>query len=107
MHGDGKQKGARIWERKGKKMTVKWAETSEEAFEIQEKYMDKPHGWIQWKGTDVCMDVHCLCGEPGHVDSEFCYHVKCHNCGRVYFCNGHIELIEISEEPSTCVEETF
>lgn len=39
-----------------------------------------PNGWIQWKGTDVCMDVYCSCG----------YH------SRVYFMNGHIELIEIS-----------
>lgn len=23
---------------------------------------DKPHGWIQWKGTDVCVDIYCKCG---------------------------------------------
>lgn len=91
----------------GESKMIKQAETSEEAFEIQETYEDKPHGWIQWKGTEVCMDVHCVCGEVSHVDSGFCYHVECHNCGRVYFCNGHIELIEINEVPTTSVQRTF
>lgn len=45
------------------------------------------------------MDINCKCGELTHVDGEFCYHVKCGNCGTVYFCNGHIELIELIKEP--------
>lgn len=36
-----------------------------------------PHGWIQWKGTSVCMDVHCACGAHGHVDADFAYTLKC------------------------------
>ena len=58
---------------------------------------DDPHGWIQWKGTDVCMDVYCKCGYHSHVDGEFGYFVKCPKCGQVYECNGHIELIPIEE----------
>ena len=36
---------------------------------------DGPHGWIQWKGTDVCIDLHCECGSHGHVDGDFVYYV--------------------------------
>lgn len=28
-----------------------------------------PTGFIQWKGTDVCMDVYCKCGYHSHIDS--------------------------------------
>lgn len=77
---------------------------SEKASQIQETYEGQPHGWIQWKGTEVCMDVHCACGTLSHVDAEFCYHVRCPDCGRVYFCNGHIELIELDVEPESGVQ---
>lgn len=71
----------------------------EEAWRIQEAYQGKPHGWIQWKGTNVCMDVHCECGELTHIDCDFVYFVKCCKCNKKYFVNGHVQLIEISEEP--------
>lgn len=82
---------------------MKKAKTTDEAWNIQEQYKDHPHGWIGWKGTTVCMDIICKCGEMSHVDAEFMYHVKCPSCGTVYFCNGHIELIEIEIEPDYCV----
>jgi len=63
------------------------------------KCKDKPHGWIQWKRTDVCMDIYCECGELSHVDADFCYSVKCPYCGKIYYCDGHIELIELHETP--------
>lgn len=58
----------------------------------------KPKGWIQFKGTDLCMDVHCKCGELTHVDGDFIYFVKCVHCGTTYEINGHVELIETPEE---------
>lgn len=82
---------------------MKVAKNSDEAWNIQETYKGRPHGWVQWKGTDVCMDVYCKCGKHSHVDAEFAYYVKCPSCGAVYMCNGHIELIEIKEEPENCV----
>ncbi len=84
---------------------MKKAKTKDEAWNIQESYEGKPHGWIQRKGTDVCMDIHCACVELSHVDASFVYHVKCPHCGRVYFCNGHIELIELEQDPVDCVVE--
>ncbi len=64
-----------------------------------------PHGWIQWKGTDVCMDVYCECGYQGHIDDTFAYYVKCPVCGQYYELNGHIQLIPVDEPDSPCVIE--
>lgn len=41
-----------------------------------------PHAFIQWKGTDVCMDFYCECGEENHFDGYFAYVVKCAGCGQ-------------------------
>ena len=55
------------------------------------------HGWIQWKNTNVCMDIYCKCGYHSHIDSDFCYFVQCPKCKTIYRCNGHIELVELDE----------
>jgi hypothetical protein len=81
----------------------KKAKNIEEAWEIQDRKENEAHGWIQWKGTDVCMDFHCECGFHGHIDADFVYFIKCSKCNRVYMCNGHIELIELSGEPDSCL----
>lgn len=57
------------------------------------------HGFIQWKGTDVCADLTCLCGEHLHFDGDFMYHVKCPYCGQVYKCDAEIKLFPIGSEP--------
>jgi len=77
----------------------KIAQTRDEAWEIQEQYVDKPHGWIQWQRTNVCMDVHCACGSLLHFDESYLFYVKCGDCQRTYMCNGHIELIEVRYDP--------
>lgn len=60
-----------------------------------------PHGWIQFKGTDICMDVHCVCGYFGHVDDDFVYYVKCPACHRVYMVNGYVELVLLTNAEAT------
>ena len=60
--------------------------------------MDEPRGWIQWKGTDVCIDIHCSCGSTSHFDGAFMYHIKCPECGQVYEADPNIKLIPIDEE---------
>ncbi len=84
-------------------MTHKKALDNSAAWSVQEQYEGKPHGWVQWKGTDVCMDIHCKCGHHSHIDAVFAYHVKCPKCKTVYFCNGHIEFVELEKEPDNCV----
>ena len=70
----------------------------EEFPSLTKKYY-APNGWIQWKGTAVCMDVYCLCGTHSHMDGEFTYHIKCHKCGQVYECDGNIVLHPLDFEP--------
>lgn len=42
------------------------------------------HTFVQYKGTDICMDFHCECGAHCHFDGYFAYSVKCPHCGTVY-----------------------
>ena len=77
----------------------KKAKDMDAAWDMQETHAGKPHGWVQWKGTDVCMDIHCKCGHHSHLDTTFANSVKCPKCGTCYMCNWHIELIEVEEEP--------
>lgn len=57
--------------------------------------MDNPYAVIQWKGTNVCMDCQCLCGESFHVDAEFAYGVQCPYCSRRYEMSGHVKMREM------------
>lgn len=55
-------------------------------------------GWIQWKGTRVCIDLHCVCGFEGHQDAEFLYRIYCPNCGRQFLLGQNVKLIELTDE---------
>jgi hypothetical protein len=56
------------------------------------------YGWVQWKGTNVCMDTHCVCGHHGHIDAEFFYHYRCPECGRKFAVGQVVTLIELTPE---------
>lgn len=58
---------------------------------------DGAHAWIQWKGTDVCMDIHCPCGALLHLDGDFAYSIECGRCHQKYVCDPHIRLHPIAE----------
>lgn len=94
---------AQVWVCMTDLTDYKVAKNTNSAWDLQETYQGRPHSWIQWKGTHVCMDVYCICGYHSHVHGEFAYHVKCPKCDRVYMCNGHIELILLEKEPANCV----
>lgn len=51
-----------------------------------------PYGFIQWKGTNACIDFHCACGLHAHVDGDFVYSVKCSKCGQEYDVVPWIQL---------------
>jgi hypothetical protein len=57
-----------------------------------------PHSWIQWKGTNVCMDVYCSCGQMSHVDAEFAYHIRCPHCGRLWAMCANVRMVEVKAE---------
>lgn len=48
--------------------------------------------FIQWKGTDVCMDWYCDCGEHNHIDKDFAYEVECDKCHAVYAVGTNVML---------------
>ena len=64
---------------------------------------NKVHGFIQWKGTDVCMDVYCKCGNQSHIDGYCAYYIKCLNCNTIYRLDNYIQLIQLTEEPQSSV----
>lgn len=56
------------------------------------------HGWIQWKGTNVCMDIHCKCGHHGHIDADFFYGYECPACHTKYAVGQNVKLIQLNKE---------
>ena len=78
---------------------IEVSDESERLFPSLSVRHPEPHGWIQWKNTRVCMDIHCECGEMTHFDGDFCYHIKCCACGRIYECDGNIQLRALDFEP--------
>lgn len=60
--------------------------------------LKNPRGWIQWKGTDVCIDLHCDCGFEGHIDAGFFYHYECPSCKTKYAVGQNIKLIKLTTE---------
>jgi hypothetical protein len=58
---------------------------------------DKPHIWLQWKGTNVCCDIHCLCGWHGHFDGLFFYFFRCPSCGKVYEVGSHVSIYQLAD----------
>lgn len=76
-----------------------------EAVYSQDNPEGKSHGWIQWKGTNVCIDLYCECGEHGHVDEEFFYYYQC-KCGRKYAVGQNVKLIPLTPEQVAHVESS-
>lgn len=67
--------------------------------------MEGPHAWIQWKGTNACMDLHCACGHHGHVDAEFAYHYECPACHEVWALGSHVRLYRLAPEEQARIRE--
>ena len=51
--------------------------------------------FLQWKGTDVCMDFYCPCGYQSHFDGLFAHFVKCGGCGAVYQLGTQVRAIRV------------
>ncbi len=68
----------------------------------------KPHGWIQWKGTRPCIDMHCACGSHGHMDADFFfYYYKCAVCGQKYALGANVRLIPLTVEQVAKIEKDY
>lgn len=62
---------------------------------------DGPHAFIQWKGTDACLDIRCECGAQYHFDGDFCYSVECGECGARWSLVPYVRLIPWDPETDT------
>lgn len=67
--------------------------------------LENPRGWIQWKGTNVCIDLHCKCGEHGHFDGDFLYYWECPKCKTLYALPGVTDLVELNQEQAEFVRK--
>lgn len=56
-----------------------------------------PSAFIQWKGTEVCMDIYCVCGHHSHFDGWFAYAVKCPKCKKILEVSAKIELRPLAD----------
>lgn len=64
--------------------------------------------FIQWKGTDVCIDLMCKCGASFHYDGYFLYHWECQDCGTIYKMADTIQMTEIGRDElggSCCIKD--
>lgn len=66
---------------------------------------DGPYGKIQWKGTDVCIDLQCKCGYHDHFDGDFLYWYKCPECGAKYAVSPNVRLITLNEAEAQMAED--
>lgn len=60
--------------------------------------------FIQWKGTDVCLDFYCPCGSHCHFDGDFAYYLKCPDCGAVYEMGTQVIAKRVTGEPNGTVQ---
>ena len=61
--------------------------------------------FIQWKGTNVCLDFHCFkCNTFAHLDASFAYFLKCPTCGQHYAMPSTVSLLAINPPDSPCVQ---
>lgn len=67
---------------------------------------EPPSAYIQWKGTDVCMDVYCECGCSCHVHGEFVYMYRCPNCKATFVVGSRVRLYRMPEDASAAVDAT-
>lgn len=57
----------------------------------------KPHAFIQWKGTEACLDFICTCGRSRHYDEMFLYSITC-DCGLVWWMPSQLApTLEVPE----------
>ena len=58
--------------------------------------------FLQWKGTEVCLDFRCPCGATGHFDGWGAYFLMCPSCGSVYELGTQVRarLLAPDELPS-------
>lgn len=65
-----------------------------------------PRCFIQWKGTDVCVDLYCTCGQSHHFDGYFLYAWKCPTCGKCWEMGTEVRMRETADD-APCLQTEF
>lgn len=60
--------------------------------------ISETHAFVQWKGTDLCMDFYCECGAHCHFDGFFAYTVKCQHCNQIWEMPAYVFPRKVSAE---------
>jgi hypothetical protein len=55
--------------------------------------------FVQWKGTDLCMDFTCDCGGGGHFCGAFAYVIQCPSCKSYYEMPTDLPLKKLERTP--------
>lgn len=63
------------------------------------------NNFIQWKGTNICMDFYCDCGTHNHYDGYFGHHVKCKGCKQVYKMDTKIMMEKVYDSNCKALED--
>lgn len=61
--------------------------------------------YIQWKGTDVCMDLTCSCGHLSHFHGRFAYCVQCPSCKLIYELGSSVEAKMVDKPVSEPLQD--
>ena len=80
--------------------------TYKEHYEYLEANDHNDPTFIQWKGTDVCIDIHCpKCGYHSHFDGDFMYYFECPSCHKLFAMGTSVRLIDLPPEHVAFVKE--
>jgi hypothetical protein len=61
--------------------------------------------FVQWKGTNVCLDYYCECGVQGHFDGFFAYQLRCGACGKVFDMPHSFALVPQQRMEFECIQD--
>jgi len=55
----------------------------------------KRMSFLQHKGSALCIDLYCECGNHYHYDGDFLYNWKCNKCGSIYASGDILEMYKV------------
>ncbi len=67
----------------------------------------RPNTYVQWQGSDLCLDFNCPCGNWGHLDVGFLFALRCASCGRSWRIAPALLVSELKEgdpQPRTVID---
>lgn len=83
---------------------MKKTTTLEEANKLFDNH-NNASGFIQWKGTDVCLDFHCpKCCTHNHYDDYFAYTIQCGGCKTNFALSPKVEVVELTDDNTEPVQ---